>query len=39
MNLSVILATARSYHATLWTQDDDFKNILDVKYISKKKPI
>ena len=32
---SVILATARIYHATLWTQDADFKNKGDVRYINK----
>lgn len=29
---SVILATARAYDATLWTQDADFKNIEAVRY-------
>ena len=29
---SVILATARAYDATLWTQDDDFKNLTKVRY-------
>jgi toxin FitB len=33
---SIILATARDYGATLWTQDEHFKNIDDVKYIEKK---
>lgn len=32
---SVILATARAYKATLWTQDIDFKGIDGVKYIPK----
>ena len=32
---SVILATARAYHATLWTQDADFEGIEGVKYIAK----
>ena len=32
---SIILATARSLKATLWTQDLHFANIPDVKYISK----
>ena len=32
---SVILATARAYNATLWTQDEHFKNTSDVKYIAK----
>ena len=34
---SIILATARANNATLWTQDDDFKGIAEVKYIIKKK--
>jgi len=33
---SIILATARAHNATLWTQDEHFKNIDDVKYIEKK---
>jgi predicted nucleic acid-binding protein len=32
---SIILATARAYNATLWTQDSDFKDISDVKYFPK----
>jgi predicted nucleic acid-binding protein len=32
---SIILATARAYEATLWTQDADFAGIDDVKYIEK----
>ena len=32
---SIILATARSYKATLWTQDVDFKGIEGVQYIEK----
>lgn len=32
---SIILATARLYEAVLWTQDQDFKNIGGVRYISK----
>ena len=32
---SIILATARAFNATLWTQDSDFKNIGDVKYFPK----
>jgi predicted nucleic acid-binding protein len=32
---SVMLATARRYSATLWTQDADFRNIPDVRYIKK----
>ena len=33
---SIILATARTYDATLWTQDAHFKDIEGVKYIEKK---
>lgn len=33
---SLILATARAYDATLWTQDADFKGIEGVKYIERK---
>ena len=33
---SIILATARVFNATIWTQDSDFKNISGVKYFSKK---
>lgn len=33
---SVILATARAYHAELWTQDADFKAIKGVKYTPSK---
>ena len=29
---SIILATARAYNATVWTQDDDFKGLPGVKY-------
>ncbi|NLW35846.1 MAG: type II toxin-antitoxin system VapC family toxin [Syntrophorhabdus aromaticivorans] len=32
---SIILATARTYGATIWTQDSDFKNIKGVQYIEK----
>jgi predicted nucleic acid-binding protein len=32
---SIILATSNLYHATLWTQDGDFKNIQGVKYIER----
>jgi len=34
---SIVLATARTHEATLWTQDDDFEGLDDVKYIAKKK--
>jgi len=33
---SIILATARVYNATLWTQDSDFKSIEGVRYIEKR---
>lgn len=33
---SIILATARAHGATLWTQDEYFKDIDGVKYIEKK---
>lgn len=32
---SIILATARSNNAVLWTQDEDFKDIEGVEYIQK----
>ena len=32
---SIILATARLYDATLWTQDVDFKGIVGVEYAEK----
>lgn len=32
---SIILATARAYDATLWTQDADFEGIDGVQYIVK----
>jgi len=32
---SIILATAREFDATLWTQDAGFKNINGVKYFPK----
>ena len=33
---SLILATARANEATLWTQDEHFKELEGVKYIEKK---
>ena len=33
---SMILATARTMHATLWTQDEHFKDLEGVKYVVKK---
>ncbi len=35
---SIILATARSYGATLWTQDADFENVEGVRYVQKVAP-
>ena len=32
---SIILATAREYNATLWTQDADFDGMERVRYIAK----
>ena len=34
---SVILATARTFEATLWTQDSDFKGIDGVRYKAKRR--
>ena len=33
---SVILATTQLYNATLWTQDEHFKELEGVKYIAKR---
>lgn len=33
---SIMLATARAYGATLWSQDSDFENITGVRYRAKK---
>ncbi len=33
---SIILATARTYKATLWTQDSDFEKIDGVQYVTNK---
>ena len=33
---SIILATAKEFNATIWTQDSDLKNIDDVKYFPRK---
>lgn len=33
---SIILATARSYDAMLWTQDADFKDLLGVQYRARR---
>ena len=32
---SIMLATARAYYATLWTQDSDFDGVPGVRYIAK----
>ena len=32
---TIILKTAEQYSATLWSQDDDFKDIAGVKYVAK----
>jgi predicted nucleic acid-binding protein len=32
---SIVLAAARAHQATLWTQDEDFEGLADVKYIKK----
>ncbi len=32
---SIILATARAYDATLWTQDSHFKDIEGIQYVDK----
>jgi len=34
---SIVLATARSRQATLWTQDSDFEGMASVKFKGKKK--
>jgi len=33
---SIILATAKEFGATIWTQDSDFKNVEGVKYFPRK---
>lgn len=33
---SIMLATARAHDATLWTQDVDFRGLLNVKYVERK---
>lgn len=35
---ALIYATSTTHNATLWTQDDDFKNLPHVKYFPKIKP-
>ena len=34
---SIIYATAKKYGAAVWTQDEDFQNLPNVKYIKRKK--
>ncbi|MEW5693769.1 MAG: PIN domain-containing protein [Candidatus Hydrogenedentota bacterium] len=34
---SIVYATARINQAEVWTQDNDFKNLPNVKYFKKKK--
>ena len=34
---SIILATAQAHSATVWTQDNDFDGLPDVRYIKKSK--
>jgi predicted nucleic acid-binding protein len=33
---SIILATARTHRATVWTQDSDFAKLPGVRYIAKR---
>lgn len=33
---SIMLATARAYEATLWTQDADFEGVPGVRYVAKR---
>ncbi len=32
---SIILATARAWNATLWTQDEHFRSMPGVQYLAK----
>lgn len=34
---SIMLATARAFDATLWTQDSDFEDVARVKYVPRSK--
>jgi len=36
---SIVAATGSLLEAVIWTQDEDFKNLKNVKYIQKKKPV
>jgi predicted nucleic acid-binding protein len=33
---SIIFASAQKYHATIWTQDNDFRGLPNVKYFPTK---
>jgi predicted nucleic acid-binding protein len=33
---SIIFATAQAFQATVWTQDEDFKSLAEVKFFPKK---
>ncbi len=35
---AIIYATARIYHATLWTQDQHFEHLPGVQYVAKQAP-
>ena len=32
---SIVLATARAFDATLWTQDADFESVAGVQYVAR----
>ncbi|OGD18920.1 MAG: twitching motility protein PilT [Candidatus Aminicenantes bacterium RBG_16_63_16] len=34
---SIVAATASLFEAVIWTQDEDFRNLKNVKFVSKKK--
>lgn len=34
---SIILTTARAYDAVVWTQDNDFENLANVRYFPKRR--
>ena len=36
---SIIVATARAYEAIVWTQDQDFKDLDNVRYFAKKRKL
>jgi toxin FitB len=35
---AVILATARQFKATLWSQNADFEGVVGVRYVAKLRP-